>query len=461
MSWSWQDPASPLAGASDISFGGKGSIGTGLNAALAGVARGVAIDNAGRIAVAGTTAAGDAIMVRYLTGGNLDQGFAGDGIAHIDLGSSADAVHELALMSDGSLLAVGETDNGTDADLALVRAHGDADGGVVYVLHDANFNVTSLIGDSGTDWEVIERFVYDPYGERTVLNADWTVDTDGLSDVAFVHGHQGGRHDLAVGLVDFRNRFLDTSLGRWTRQDPLGYVDGPNSYTAFRAASVRRVDPYGLQSTAPSSPIRPVTPAEVAAELAGLDNWPEIKTSIEEIGLNPNNLGDGGILTGIGKSAGAFRIVRVQCPDGTKLVQRIVRGSYVEDQQGRHDLGSSELIIEEIADGRLDPIMVARGVSEIENLFRQGARKYCMTLSWIGVCANRCKDEVIGKPDVSTKDGVRGWYPPNPSFPDVVDWPQGVDAAYSWQQTVCFTKKADGTLAVDVTVTDPKLPPGQ
>src|SRR5690606_36706173 len=64
----------------------------------------------------------------------------------------------------------------------------------LYVTHDANFNITSIIGDNGTDWEVIERYVYDPYGERSVLNADWTVDTDGLSDFDFVHGHQGGRH---------------------------------------------------------------------------------------------------------------------------------------------------------------------------------------------------------------------------------------------------------------------------
>ncbi len=118
----------------------------------------------------------------------------------------------------------------------------------LYVTHDANFNVTSIIGLDGSTWEVIERYVYDPYGERTVLNADWTVDTDGLSDVVFVHGHQGGRHDLVVGLVDFRNRFLDTSLGRWTRQDPLGYVDGSNLFYSVSESPVDAVDPFGLHT---------------------------------------------------------------------------------------------------------------------------------------------------------------------------------------------------------------------
>ena len=118
----------------------------------------------------------------------------------------------------------------------------------VYVTQDANFNVTSLFGDNGTDWEVVERYLYDPYGERTIFNADWTVDTDGLSDFAFVHGHQGGRHDLATGLVDFRNRHLDTSLGRWERQDPMGYVDGASMYGFVTSNPTTLIDPAGLQS---------------------------------------------------------------------------------------------------------------------------------------------------------------------------------------------------------------------
>ncbi len=105
-------------------------------------------------------------------------------------------------------------DEDTDADGDTQDAGG---GERLYVLHDANFNVTALTDVAGI---VQERFLYDPYGERTVLNADWTVDTDGLSDFAFVHGHQGGRHDLAAGLVDFRNRQLHTSPGRWERQHP-------------------------------------------------------------------------------------------------------------------------------------------------------------------------------------------------------------------------------------------------
>ena len=73
---------------------------------------------------------------------------------------------------------------------ALVLRDRDAnlDGGLEqrhYVQQDANFNVTAPVE---TDGDVAERFVYDPYGVVTVLDADWTV--RGHKGVAF---HPDGR----------------------------------------------------------------------------------------------------------------------------------------------------------------------------------------------------------------------------------------------------------------------------
>jgi hypothetical protein len=109
--------------------------------------------------------------------------------------------------------------------LAAILPDSDANGGLdqrLYVQQDANYNVTSLI-DNSTGL-VVERYVYDPYGRRTVLDADWSVDADGQSDVGMVYGHQGGRYDDVTHLAHFRNRDLHVLLGRWNRQDPLGYV---------------------------------------------------------------------------------------------------------------------------------------------------------------------------------------------------------------------------------------------
>jgi hypothetical protein len=55
--------------------------------------------------------------------------------------------------------------------------------------------------------------MYTPYGERTVLNPNWSEDADGESDYAFVHGHQGLRHDPETGLIENRNRMRHVSLG--------------------------------------------------------------------------------------------------------------------------------------------------------------------------------------------------------------------------------------------------------
>jgi RHS repeat-associated protein len=118
----------------------------------------------------------------------------------------------------------------------------------IYVLNDANFNVTSIVGDtdSGTprNFQVIERFRADAYGAPTFLDPNWAVDTGG-SDFGWMHLHQGGRYDAATKLAHFRWRDLHVELGRWTRQDPLGFFDGLNVYELERSLPTTAVDPSG------------------------------------------------------------------------------------------------------------------------------------------------------------------------------------------------------------------------
>jgi RHS repeat-associated protein len=124
----------------------------------------------------------------------------------------------------------------------------------VYVLQDANYNVVALIGDSdlgtaGFQPAVIERYAYDAYGTPLVLNADWTLDSDDASDVGNRYLFQGGRFDRTLGLFAFGHRDLSTSLGRWLRQDPIGYVDGPSLYQFVLSSPYTFVDPSGLKQT--------------------------------------------------------------------------------------------------------------------------------------------------------------------------------------------------------------------
>lgn len=47
-----------------------------------------------------------------------------------------------------------------------------------------------------------------------------------------------------------RNRDLDPTMGRWTRQDPIGYADGPNIYEYERSLPLSYTDASGTISAA-------------------------------------------------------------------------------------------------------------------------------------------------------------------------------------------------------------------
>jgi RHS repeat-associated protein len=122
----------------------------------------------------------------------------------------------------------------------------DSDGTVdntLYYTNDANFNVTALVDESGT---VVERYAYDPYGERTVLDADWSTDADNASDVNNEVLYAGYRFDPETGLFHVRNRMYHPTLGRWVQPDPDGFINGLNLYAYVTNGPISARDPAGL-----------------------------------------------------------------------------------------------------------------------------------------------------------------------------------------------------------------------
>jgi RHS repeat-associated protein len=71
--------------------------------------------------------------------------------------------------------------------------------------------------------------------------------TDGYPRPLRTFSLHGLTYDRATGLVFARARYYHPELGRWTRRDPKGYVDGGNLYEAFRSNHARYVDPMGTQ----------------------------------------------------------------------------------------------------------------------------------------------------------------------------------------------------------------------
>jgi RHS repeat-associated protein len=124
----------------------------------------------------------------------------------------------------------------------------------IYYLNDANFNIVALVNTSGA---VIERYAYSTYGEVKVLDENYDIDSDGVSDVENELLFQGLRRDSLTGLIDNRLRIWIPPLGRFGQRDPLGYPDGMNAYAGYHVMW-GGVDPLGLRW----NKTRPPTPEE-------------------------------------------------------------------------------------------------------------------------------------------------------------------------------------------------------
>jgi RHS repeat-associated protein len=114
-----------------------------------------------------------------------------------------------------------------------------------FALRHHNYNVVALVDDTGT---VQERYDYNPFGERMVLDADFSDDSDGNSDFGLKIGHQGLYHDTVTGLIYNRARVLNPALGRLMQRDPLGYVDGMSLYGYLKSNPLKYRDPRGTNT---------------------------------------------------------------------------------------------------------------------------------------------------------------------------------------------------------------------
>jgi RHS repeat-associated protein len=113
-----------------------------------------------------------------------------------------------------------------------------------YYAQDANFNVVAVSNSSGA---VLERYRYSAYGELTVLDAGFTLDSDGDSDISNGVGYTGRLLDPETSLDYYRNRNFDPTIGRFLSRDPLEYVDGMDMYVYARANPLRNTDSMGTK----------------------------------------------------------------------------------------------------------------------------------------------------------------------------------------------------------------------
>ena len=98
-------------------------------------------------------------------------------------------------------------------------------------------SVALEVDDAGA---VISYEEYHPFGTSSVRAADASIDVS-----AKRYRYIGKERDEETGLYYCSARYYACWLGRWTRPDPAGLVDGPGVYNYSRNNPVRLSDPGG------------------------------------------------------------------------------------------------------------------------------------------------------------------------------------------------------------------------
>jgi len=143
-----------------------------------------------------------------------------------------------------------------------------------WYAHDHLYSPAALINSLSN---VIERYEYDAYGRCCILDPNFTIDADGLSDYDNPYLFTGRRWDIlnngSLKIQYSRNRYYDYHTGRFLTNDPLGitprpvktyrcdiagqYKDGLNLYEYIGSNPVNFVDLFGLSKSAQAC-IRPL-----------------------------------------------------------------------------------------------------------------------------------------------------------------------------------------------------------
>jgi uncharacterized delta-60 repeat protein len=132
-------------GALDTTFDSDGKTTTAFGAREE-VGRGAVLQSDGKIVVAGYASNGtneDFALARYNTNGSLDTSFDTDGKQTTALGSSDDIGQGVTLQSDGKIVLVGDSNNGSNTDFAVARYNSD---GTLDTTFDTDGKLITTLG---------------------------------------------------------------------------------------------------------------------------------------------------------------------------------------------------------------------------------------------------------------------------------------------------------------------------
>jgi len=122
-------------------------------------------------------------------------------------------------------------------DGAVAKADNDS-----FAADYAAGNLRADLNKSGTV-TTADQTIFNASYAKAVVGGRWKLSAP---DIANRKGYAGYEHDGDLPeLAHVRHRVLHFGLGRWTRRDPLGYVDGASLTNYVQNAPLVNVDPTG------------------------------------------------------------------------------------------------------------------------------------------------------------------------------------------------------------------------
>ncbi len=113
----------------------------------------------------------------------------------------------------------------------------------VYYAHHSDLNTVSSLTDA--TGAVTQRVSYEEFGRPSFFNASGQL----LTMVGLHHAFTGRLYDPATRLYDYRSRWYDPQLGRFTNRDTIGSWGDPinlgNGYTYVGNNPGTHTDPFG------------------------------------------------------------------------------------------------------------------------------------------------------------------------------------------------------------------------
>ena len=150
---------------------------------------------------------------------NLGLGITAHNNALVATGTFTSYTTTGAVTSAGAQLLARRYVYGTYVDEPLALVNGS---GTFYYASNRVYSVVALTNSSGA---VTERYRYDTYGARTVLDASSNPVAGNVSAAANQTGFTGRYLDQETGLWYFRERYVNSGLGRFIGRDPLATLN--------------------------------------------------------------------------------------------------------------------------------------------------------------------------------------------------------------------------------------------